>query len=288
MDKDKNIISQFQINSNNSLKENAIRVNPDLIEDAINGDYTRELAFFYLLKFTYRNSCIYDVRQPKQRIAALAGVSFTTASRWMTTLILRGLIIPRKGYWELEATPRTSIRHRIYVNEKPTVKEIRAALLFIPIKAIGRKQALKDNLTQFLSDSTEGLKDYGKYLRKETFAPWLSVRFIAKVLKMSECTACYLIKEWNRQGIIKTTKSEHMFMFPITDCDLSLLEGFPGHKYIKEGGLYKVDASRHEFLQDNLGVKPITLERYRKMSKNFRLRALIDEINQSIRNEQVI
>jgi hypothetical protein len=132
------------------------------------------------------------------------------------------------------------------------------------------------------------LKDYGKYLRKETFAPWLSVRFIAKVLKMSQYSACYLVKEWNRQGIVKTIKPESEFMFTANGCDPNHLEGFPGHKYTQEGGLYKVEASQHEFLHNPLVIKPITLERYKKMSKNFRLRALINEINQSIKNEEVI
>lgn len=253
-----------------------IRVNPKLIQQAAAGHYMTELAFFYLLKSHFTNSRIYNINDPRQRMATLAGVSLQTANKYLSVLTFRGLVTIDKGAFVLAATPQA--RHKCYirVGDRPTLQHIKNLLHAKILEQSGRQQAIKYNLEKFIltnSDREHGNCD--NLIRGGTFAPRFSVRNISNILNLSVNSARNLVRDLNRAQVIRTTQADAMFLCYAGPPALSHLEGLAGYRYYSNGSLLEIQPSQHQFIQHPISIKPITGARYKRMMKDPKLRQFV-------------
>ena len=113
-----------------------------------------------------------------------------------------------------------------------------------------------------------------------SFKPYFSIRFIAKLCKISPVTAIKLIHYLNISGAIKTTFDGPEFMTSCRPGDEKYLNGFYGYKYSQSGGLYRTQPACHEFIEDPIKDKKMTLKRFKQVQKNIKVRKFINELNE--------
>lgn len=259
--------------------QNSIRVNPKLIKKEIDEGFTKELAFYYLLKFYFLHSRISYADKPKELISSLSGLSIKTINKYFDALCFHNLLKVHPWGWEL-ITNKSKGRFKIIVGDKPTMYEIKNLLLSKVLEREGNKQALYDSLKLFITDGDRGKKSLGKMKPEAIYKPRFSIRYIAKILNISYRTTIKLVKELNLMGVIKTESSDPKFMLNCQSKALKYLDGMQGYRYMQSGALYEIQPSTHEFLQHPIKSKEMTLKRYKAITKDPAIRKFVDEVNQ--------
>ena len=266
-----------------------INTDINLIRFAIKDGFINELALLHFLKFRFKNSRIYNINRPKERVAELAGLTVPTVYKYFDTLGYYGLIRPQRFGWQL-ARIKTKFKCKIYINEDSTLLEIKRLLFLKVMEAEGKKQAiiesLKDFHLKYLTDSDGKQKNKIKLSKYcEPFAAVLSVRYISKILNISNVTTLRLIRDLNYEGLIKTNRPGPEYLFDAGSEVLAHLEDYLGYRYCQNGSLYKIDASAHEFILNPLECKEMTSQHYKQLMKNPKMQKISDEILQLIENE---
>jgi len=271
---------QFKTKISNTIPENKesfVRINQKLIKTAIDGNFIAPLALYYILKSKYTNSRIYKTKGSKQRISELAGISIPTINKYFAILSKHNLLTQDGGAWIL--TPfRSVIKCTITINKNDSVSDIKKLLYLKYLENKGRKQAFETQFVEYTKGDTEN-KNQHKMELGGTYKPFFSIRYLARVLNISELTAQRLINYLNQKGKLKTELPKPEFMFQCTGKAVKYLQGLYSHKYIQNGGLYRVQPSKHEFIDNPIQLKEMTLNRYRNACKNIRFRTLADKIN---------
>lgn len=263
-----------------------IQVNPGLIKNASEQGYIKELAFFYLLKHTYKNGRIYKCRQPKQRLKQLAGLSINTVGKYLTFLKLRDLVTEDQGAFII--VPRKHpLPCIITVVQRPTLADIEAKLYLKILETEFKKQAFHESLKTFVLtgerlDNTKARRNPHKTSEKsysgDTFTPSLSIRHIAKICNISQTSAIKLISYLNSTGALKTENQPREFICRCNPGDAELLEGFAGYHYQRKGRLYKVVPAKHELLTHPVTVRKMTVKKYNKIKNHPAVVALEKKI----------
>lgn len=285
-DKYKQTESQHNFDENLHQAEDlfTIRIDPKLITTAIKDGYLTELAFFYFLKFHFKYSRISGKNSPKRRIADLSGLSFPTIERYIRVLSYRGLLRYENNGYVLAATAKMKIRHKIRVKRNTTVNDIKRRLQLQVMRDAGRRQELIKSLTDFVKDERRFHKLSEIVELNTSFRPHLSVRYVSKLMNISNVTTLRLIRDLNFSRLIRTMSSDADFVCECNVGDQRHLEGLFGHKYVKNGCLYVVHPSRHDFIERPIQKRPMTLQRYKIVTKNSKVRRIVDEINASLMN----
>lgn len=268
-----------EIKRNKPEQNNSIRVNPKLIKKELDEGFTKELAFYYLLKFYFLHSRISYADKPKERISSLSCLSIKTINKYFDALCFHNLLKVHPWGWEL-ITYKSQGRFKIIVGDEPTMSEIKNLLLSKVLEREGNKQALYNSLKLFLTDGDRGKKSLGKMKPEAIYKPRFSVRYIAKLLNISETATIKLVKELNLMGVIKTESSNPEFIFNCNTNVLKHLDGLHGYRYHQSGAMYEIQPSAHEFLQHPVKSKEMTLKRYKAITKDPAIRKYVDEINQ--------
>jgi DNA-binding Lrp family transcriptional regulator len=253
-----------------------IRVNPQLIKQAISQGFINELAFYYLLKHTFSNNGrIYNVNRPKERLSRLAGLSIPTINKYLKTLSKQGLIKEDPGGWQL-TTWKSSIRYKIHPKEL-SVGCIKPLLYSLILEMEGNTQGLLYSLADFLNGRKQGAEYRDNMEPGDIYKPCFSVRYIAKLLNISEPTVILLIKKLNFLGVIETKNPSPEYVFNAGANVLKYLEGNHGYRYYQNGGLYRIDPARHNFLIHPVRLQEMTLKEYNLITKDPKIRKFADQ-----------
>lgn len=298
-DKVKNIFSN---NSNRSDKKSGdnhkniffdqgatVNVDPALIQKAISGGFVSELAFLIFLKGVFKNSKIYNLRRPKERIAQLTGLSIPTVNRYFNRLGFYGLIIPQPYGWNL-AKIRSYKKNRISFDQDATISQIKRLLFLKVLESEGKSQALIENLFSFHRQANDAnRRNEEKRMLHEPLRASLSIRYVSKLLNISEGTAIKLLRLLNSDGLLRTWRQSPAFVF--ADCGSDVLahlnDNF-GYRFVQNCALYKVDPATHYFPQSTHKTKPIDGKCYKKLMKNPNLRKIDAKISQLIENQYAV
>ncbi len=270
----------------------SVNVDRKVIENAITEGFITELAFLVLLKGVYKNSLIYNIRKPKERISQLTGLSVPTVNRYFSRLGFYGLIIPQPYGWKLarikpERKNRFTRNNSIEINTGTNVSKVKRLLFAKVLENEAKSQALIEGLYQFhrygidASQRNEGIKKLSEPLHAS-----LSVRYIAKVLNISLTTAMNLIEMLNAEGVLRTWKQRPAFIF--ADCSADVLAHLAdsyGYKYVENKALYKIDPATHYFPLSTYKAKPIDFKRYKNLMKNPAIKKIDAKIYQLAVNE---
>jgi hypothetical protein len=261
-----------------------VRIDPQLIRTAIKDGFLTELSFFYFLKLHYKYSRTGTEKNVKRRLSDLSGLSLPTINKYIRALHYRDLLRYENNGFVLAPTAKTKIRHKIKVRRNTTVNDIKRRLQLQVMRDAGRRQEFIRSLTDFVKDE-RSFQKLSEYVELNcSFRPHLSVRYVSKLCNISNMTTLKLIRDLNYQRLIRTETSDADFVCECNNGDDKFLEGSFGHKYVKNGCLYVVHPSRHDFIERPIQKRPMTLQRYKTVTKNSKVRRIVDEINASLMN----
>jgi len=253
-----------------------IQVNQKLIQRAIDKGFINELSFYYLLKLNFIHSRISKIDKPKQRISKLTGLSINSINKYFDRLILLGYLKPDRNGWSI-TTYKTYKPVKIALNEPISLYEIKDALYLkaLEIKAYGQStlNSLETYITGKQAKELPGKMDPDT----TSYKPYFSIRYVSHILNISHVSAFTLLHRLRDKGFIKQYFDGSGFV--CCGGDPSLLEDLHDYKYIQGAGMYRIEPARYEFLINPIKQKPMTLTRYKKLSKNAKMRKFIDDIN---------
>ena len=258
----------------NEIQTNFQNVSIKMIERATVEKRIRALALFHLLKFAFVNSVIFNYRPRMNELAKRFGISEKTLYTYIKQLREYGLIIDFPGNPDnlhlagirtikddLKDRKTAKINFSGNDNIETVVCRLRAKLIerhqakmafMKSVKRYERKQGNKRNLNKVV----HGEGAYSPILS-------LSVRTTANILKVSEKTAQNTLKSLQQLEVIKLhpAKSKYICQGFIPP---GYLEGYPGHKFIAEGGTFVHFGNRVECLEFPVKVPKITPKLYLK------------------------
>lgn len=262
----------------------SIRVDPKLIRSSIDNGFTSELAFYYFLKFHFKYSRISSKYSPKVRISRLSGLSIPTINKYFDVLGYRDLVNPDRNGWSLKPNQKSRIRSVIKVDKDVTVSEIKHLMLSMILQVSGAHQAFYFSLSEYIQNRKQVKKLSAIKALNGSFAPYFSVRYIAKLLNISQTTAINLIHDLNYRGVIRTQFPRPEFMCRCNPEDVKHLTDSFDYKYVKDGKLYRVQPSRHEFLINPVQCYPMSMIRYKRATKDPTVRKYVDRVNLTLTN----
>lgn len=270
----------------------SVNVDRKVIENAITEGFITELAFLVLLKGVYKNSLIYNIRKPKERLAKLTGLSVPTINRYFSRLGFYGLIIPQPYGWKLarikpERKNRFTRNNSIEINTGTNVSKVKRLLFAKVLENEAKSQALIEGLYSFHKNGIDASqRNKGKKELCEPLRATMSTRHIAKVLNISTTSAINLIQMLNAEGVLRTWKQRPAFIF--ADCSADVLAHLTdsyGYKFVQNNTLFKVDPSTHYFPLSTYKSKEINLRRYTRLMKNPDIRKINARIYKQAENE---
>ena len=262
-----------------NLAENSsksIRVNPQHIQKAIDQRFINEISFYYLLKLNFIHSRISKIDKPKQRIRELTGLSINSINKYFDRLVLLGYLQPDRNGWHI-TTYKTNKPVRIALNEDPTLYNIKDALYLKALEIKAYNQSTLNSLESYITGKQSKALPQKMEADTTSYKPYFSMRYVSRILNISHVSAFNLIHRFRDQGFIKQYFDGAGFV--CRGGDPSLLEGLHDYKYIQYLGMYRIEPARYEFLIDPIEQKDMTLTRYRRLSKNAKMRKFIDNIN---------
>jgi len=272
-------MTKIKQNSNTSQapeQNNSFPVNPKLIQRAIDEGFINEISFYYLLKLNFKYSRISKINKPKQRISKLTGLSINTINKYFDRLILLGYLQPDRNGWGI-TTYKTNKPVRIALNEPISLYTIKDALYLKILEIKAHNQSTIDSLETYITGKQ--VKGLPQKMEADTtsYKPYFSIRYVSRIFNISHVSAFTLLRRLRDKGFIKQYFDGSGFV--CCGGDPSLLEDLHDYKYIQATGMYRIEPARYEFLIDPIKQKPMTLTRYRKLSKNAKVRKFIDIIN---------
>ena len=131
---------------------NKKRTSIKLIERAIDESWIKELSFFYLLKFRYNNSCIYNYKRRMNELAQQSNISTKTLYNYFNILRSKGLIIDHMTNLKLRSVKEYKVTRKktvLLINENYSLFDITCLLFCKLIESKARQQAFAESVRRF-------------------------------------------------------------------------------------------------------------------------------------------
>ena len=261
-----------------------IRVNPKLITTAINAGYLTELAFYYFLRHHHKFSRISTRHgNPKGRISRLTGLSMPTINKYFRVLSYHGLVKQDRNGYQLTTTSINK-RYKIHVSADANVSEIKRLIYLTVLREDGIHQSFVNTLESYITEKQQVPKLSELKTLKTSFRPYLSIRYATKLLNISSHSVIKLFRDLNYQRLIRTTDSDAELICAAAAEDVKHLDGTFSHKFVKNGLMFAVAPARHDFLMQPIVERPMTLQRYKRVTKDANVRRLVNHINKTLIN----
>ena len=240
---------------------NKKRTSIKLIERAIDESWIKELSFFYLLKFRYNNSCIYNYKRRMNELAQQSNISTKTLYNYFNILRSKGLIIDHMTNLKLRSVKEYKVTRKktvLLINENYSLFDITCLLFCKLIESKARQQAFAESVRRF------GRGDrFDSVPSENPFHPSLSYRTIAKIIKSSECKAYKVIQNLIRLGVIRVVKQKPQIISE-NFTPLHVIEDYPGYRFNIGRTMYQQYGNRIDFLHYPVYLKKITPRQYKK------------------------
>ena len=261
-------------------KKFTLTVNPKIIQSAISKGFINEISFYYQLKLNFKHSHISNRDKPKQRISNLTGLSINTISKYLHKLHYLGYIQPDRNGWQIntfKCNAPDKKRNQITVSEHPTLNEIKDLLYLKILERKGNSQSKFDSLGTYIKGKQGTALPINRKSEPTSYKPYLSVRYVARILNISLVSAFNLIHRLIDKGIIKQQFDGSGFV--CRGGDPSLLEDLHDYKYLQNSCMYRIEPARYEFITNSIIQKVMTLREYKRLSKYPNIRRYIDYFN---------
>ncbi|HUS87499.1 MAG TPA: hypothetical protein VMW76_09680 [Bacteroidales bacterium] len=238
------------------------RVSIRLLEKAVQERWIRQLAFYYMVKSHYVNSCIFNYKNRMNELADKFNLSAKSVYNYLKELRKYGLLYDHENNLIFKSTARIKhlnkeryIKCIITIKSDHTIKDVECLLFAKILEQQAKKSAFAESLRRFRRG--DRLKDE---LRASPFKPSFSIRTVAKLLNISENKAISVIKRLNELEVIRSIKQRPKLLFDNTGrANLTYLEDMPGYRFVSKNRLYEMFGCLHEFLQFPPKLKNITI-----------------------------
>ena len=231
-----------------------------LINQASSEGWMRQLAFFHLLKYKFNNSCLYNYRSRMSEIAGMLNVSERTLYTYLNFLRSKKLVFTHANNLMLVSILKYTTRKKttIKIDDTNTVFDIETLLYAKVIEQHGRRIGFLRLIKKF-----ERGEQFKSKLTGTPFKPSISMRCIAKLLKISECKASKVIKNLNRLQVIKTTNQKPQ-LISYNFTRLEYVKDYPGYLFNSGKYLYRQFGQIIDFLHFPIYLKSISIKEYKK------------------------
>lgn len=201
------------------------RVNTLLVKTFIDSRNINALAFYYMVKLTFKNSVIYKNNKGKvssRMIGDMFNISHNVANNYIKVLKEEGLLVEHKGNLLFVSLKHNDLySHQKRKNTVPmefddddTIKSIADKLkAAIVVKNLLNQKFMIDLKFDLLNNKQVNLKHYKKYLmnangekRKVNEDLQLSNAAVAKMLNCSKQSATVQKKKWKDLGLMQCVK----------------------------------------------------------------------------------
>jgi DNA-binding transcriptional regulator YhcF (GntR family) len=267
-------------NNNQGEKKSPLSVNVSLslIRKASQDGFINELAFFYKIKTKFTNSRVYNLRSPIARMAEAAKISRQSVYSYLSKLEALGLVVKHESHWQFISTRQSSRKCQILPTADSTIAEIKNLMFAKLLESEAKHQAFVFALRHFLSDR----RNSDKSTPDEPFKFRFSVRATAKLLNVSVNTAQKTLKALRSASVIESNNAAPEFEMRCNREDLPHFEDNFGYRFHSKGKLFKIDPAAHRFNQFKVEPKQITLQRYNRVIKDFKVRRIVNSIRTEI------
>lgn len=233
-----------------------------LIERAIAEKWTRQLAFFHLLKFEFNNSCIYRYKSRTREIADMFKISEKTLYNYLNFLRAKGLISDHSNNLKLSSIRAFSGRNKaiIFIDDSYTLWDVCCLLYAKIIEKKAKQMAFRESLRKFgTGDRLKGV------FCENPFRLSLSMRTVAKVLNCSEYKAFKIMQNLCRLDVLRTYKQPPELLSNDFKAIYSVAD-YPGYLFNINNKLFRQFGNLIEFLQFPVYLKRITIQQYKKFN----------------------
>jgi hypothetical protein len=233
-----------------------------LIEKAVSDKWMRQLSFFHLMKFEFKNSCIYNYRNRMKVIADRLNISEKTLYNYINFLRSKDLIYDHSDNLVLKSIRAFIKRNKavIYFDDSYTLFDISCLLYAKILEEKGRRIAFMESVKR--AGKGDGFK---RGFSENQFRPSLSYRTIAKLLNCSEFQAFKIIQNLNRLQVIRTEKQKPQLLSTNFNY-LGSIEDYPGYRFNIKNRLFQQFGNLIEFLQFPVYLKRISIQRLKKLN----------------------
>jgi hypothetical protein len=239
----------------------ACRTSIKLIEKAVSEKWSKQFAFYHLLKFRYNNSCIYNYRSRMDEIANEFNISTKTLYNYLNFLKSKELVCDHATNLKLKSIREFSTNRKkalLLINEAHDLFDVTCLLFAKLIERKAHLQAFAESARRY------GRGDrFKRVLCESPFRPSLSYRTIAKLLNVSEFKAFEVMKNLNRLQIIESENQKPQKVSG-NFTDLKSIADYPGYRYNIGSKLFEVFGARVHFLQFPVHLKKISSKQYLK------------------------
>ena len=248
------------------------RINIKLIESAAEGKWLRSLAFFYLLKIKYTNSCIYNYRSRMPEIAQELNICEKTLYNRFRALRGKGLIFDHCDNLMLKSFRKEGKRVLVLLDEKQSLAEVEALLVAQVLRKNAQHQSYCASARAFLADD----RDKGMTAENPLKGSF-SQRTMALISSISLTKANNIVKILDSMGVVKIIKQKPR-LIARNFAELSVIEDFPGHRFLIGSCLFQSVSYDYEFVRDPVVSRSYNLDRYRRdRRKDWFLKLRSDE-----------
>ena len=235
------------------------KINIKLIEKASEEKWLRMLAFFYILKLKYANSCIYNYRSRMPGIAKELNISTKTLYNRIKVLRDKDLVFDHHNNLMLKSFRKENGRKApVLLDEKLSLAEVEALFVAQVLKKNAQHQAYCASARAFLSDD----RPHG-ITAENPFESSFSQRTMALISSISLTKANKIVKILDSLGVVKIKKQKPR-LIARNFTELSVIEDFPGHRFLIGNCLFQSVSFSYEFVQDPVFSRPYNLARYRR------------------------
>jgi len=244
------------------------RTSLKLIDQAINEGWLKQLAFYHLLKFRFKSSCIYDYKSRMNELSGMFDICPKTLYSYLNILRYKNLVYDHSNNLIIKSIREFSVNRKctILIEEDYTLNDIVCLLYGKLIERKARKQAFGE-LIKSMGGTDKQRSKFCERSPHDSLVT-LSYRLIAKVLKVSEFKSFKVLKNLVRLGVIKIHKQPPIYL-NVNFTELEYVEDLPGHRFNIGNKLYAMYGSEIEFLQFPILLKPMTLKVYKRLKNSY-------------------
>jgi hypothetical protein len=250
---------------NNTSNKVTRRTSIKLIETAIDGNWMRQLAFYYMVKFWFANGCIYNYRSRMSELAGQFNISTKTLYNYLNILRSNDMVCDHSNNLKLKSIRDFRINRKkcvILLKDDYSLWDIICLLYGKLIEQKAKNQAFKESVRRF------GRGDrYNSNPCEIPFRPSLSYRTIAKLLKTSEYKAFKIVKNLNKLEVLKAVKQKPQLISNSYSA-LNYIEDLPGYRFNIGTRLLELYGNRIDFIQFPVYLKRITIRQYKQLINN--------------------
>lgn len=242
-----------------------------LIETAIDEKWIKYLAFFHLVKYRYRNSCIYNYKSRMHIVAWEFNICVKTLYTYVNTLKIQDLVYEHSNNLIFKSIKRlkkayAKTRYKTVFDFKPhyTLKDLEYLLYLKILENKGRQQAFMVSLKGANDRFKNGSKNSVRTIC-ESFAPSFSYRTIAKILNISENKAFCVILRLNELNVLRTQKQKPKLI----KRNIHFYDHYEdeAYEFVSGGNLYECYGNRHHFLDYPIYLKTISYKKFIALKK---------------------